>query len=383
MNEEPVADQSAEASPEEPRRIPVDARGIALMVVAVAAAIALARYMQEVLIPFVLAGLVFYALDPMVDFLKQRIHVPRAIGAGVALVLLVGGVGATAYGVQDEALDVIEELPAAVRKIQATWGAQRTAEPTAIEKVQDAARELEEAAAAASGASAAPRGVERVQIEEPLFRASEYLRWGSMGMIALLGQVALILLLTYFMLLNDDLLKRKLVESIGPTLSRKKLTVDILNEIGAQVERFLLAQIFISIVVALATGLALQWMGLRHPWIWGIAAGVFNTIPYLGPLIVTAGLAVIGYVQFETLQGAAGVAGVAFAITTIEGYWLTPVLMGRVAQINRIAIFVGLLFWSWLWGIPGMLLAVPMMMVAKAVCDRIEDLQPFGNMLGE
>jgi len=377
------ANQPVDAAPAEPRRVAVDARGIALMVIAVAAAIALARYMQEVLIPFVLAGLVFYALDPVVDFLRRRAHLPRALGAAVALALLVAGVGATVYSVQDEALAVIEELPAAVRKVQATWAGQGTAEPTAIEKVQEAARELEEAAAAASGASAAPRGVDRVQIEEPLFRASEYLRWGSIGMITLLGQAALILLLTYFMLVNDDLLKRKLVESIGPRLSQKKITVDILNEIGAQVERFVLAQAVVSLVVALATGLALQWMGLQHPWIWGIAAGVFNTIPYLGPLIVTAGLAVVGYVQFETLEGAAGVAGAAFAITTIEGYWLTPMLMGRVAQINRIAIFAGLLFWSWLWGIPGMLLAVPMMMVAKAVCDRLEDLQPFGNMLGE
>jgi predicted PurR-regulated permease PerM len=379
VNDAPRADESAEATPES---ISIDARGIALVVTAVAAAIFLARYMQEVLIPFVLAGLVFYALDPMVDFLKRRIRVPRAIGAGVALAVLVGGVGATAYGVQDQALEVIEELPEAVKKLQATWAARRTAEPTAIEKVQEAARELEEAAVAASSGSAVPRGVDRVQVEEPLFRASEYLRWGSIGMLTLVGQISLILLLTYFMLVNDDLLKRKLVESIG-TLGRKKVTVGILNEIGAQVERFLLVQIFVSVVVALVTALTLQWLGLRHPWIWGIVAGVFNTIPYLGPLIVTAGLGVIGYVQFETLQGAAAVAGAAFAITTIEGYWLTPVLMGRVAQINRIAIFVGLLFWSWLWGIPGMLLAVPMMMVAKAVCDRVEDLQPLGNMLGE
>jgi predicted PurR-regulated permease PerM len=103
----------------------------------------------------------------------------------------------------------------------------------------------------------------------------------------------------------------------------------------------------------------------------------------MGPLIVTVGLGVVGFVQFGTAAEAASVAAVAFVITTIEGYWLTPALMGKVAQINRVAIFAGLLFWSWLWGVPGMLLAVPMMMVAKAVCDRVEDLQPIGTMLGE
>ena len=347
-----------------------------------AAAILLARYMQEVLIPFVLAGLVFYALDPMVDFL-QRLRVPRVIGAGFALVLVIAATGATAYSLRDETLEVIEELPGVAQKIRATWAADNAAAPTAIEKVQDAAREIEETAAAASSTSATPRGVGRVQIEEPLFRASAYLRWGSIGMITLLGQAALILLLTYFLLVNDELLKRKFVESIGPTLTHKKVTVQILNEIGAQIERFLLVQIFTSVVVAVATGLTLSWIGLRHAWIWGLAAGVLNTIPYLGPLIVTAALGIIAFVQFGTVSAAVGVAGLAFVITTVEGYWLTPVLMGRVAQINRVAIFAGLLFWSWLWGVPGMLLAVPMMMVAKTVCDRVEDLQPIGTMLGD
>jgi predicted PurR-regulated permease PerM len=380
---ERVSSRSAEPLPSESERTVVDAKGIALTVIAVAAAIALARYMQEVLIPFVLAGLVFYALDPLVSLL-QRLRVPRLIGAGVALVFVVAVTGATAYSLRDEALEVVEELPSAARKLQEMWArGDQTEEPSAIEKVQDAAAELEKAAAAASGITQTPRGVDRVVIEEPLFRASAYLRWGSMGMLTMLGQGALILLLTYFLLVNDELLKRKLIESIGPTLSRKKLTVGILNDISAQVERFLLVQIFVSVVVAVATAMTLSWMGLDHPWIWGLAAGLFNTIPYLGPLIVTAGLGVVGFVQFENVSEAAYVAGAAFVITTIEGYWLTPALMGKVSQINRVAIFAGLLFWSWLWGVPGMLLAVPMMMVAKAVFDRVEELQPFGTMLGD
>ena len=380
---ERVQSRSAEPLPSESERTVVDAKGIALTVIAVAAAIALARYMQEVLIPFVLAGLVFYALDPLVSLL-QRLRVPRLIGAGVALALVIAVTGATAYSLRDEALEVVEELPSAARKLQEMWATDdRTEEPSAIEKVQDAAAELEKTAAAASGVTQTPRGVDRVVIEEPLFRASAYLRWGSLGMLTMLGQGALILLLTYFLLVNDELLKRKLIESIGPTLSRKKLTVGILNDISAQVERFLLVQIFVSVVVAVATAMTLSWMGLDHPWIWGLAAGLFNTIPYLGPLIVTAGLGVVGFVQFESVSEAAYVAGAAFVITTIEGYWLTPALMGKVSQINRVAIFAGLLFWSWLWGVPGMLLAVPMMMVAKAVFDRVEELQPFGTMLGD
>jgi len=313
----PESKPQAATEPLEQDKPVIDARGMALTVLAVAAAIMLARYMRDVLIPFVLAGLVFYALDPLVDWL-QRFRVPRAIGAGLALLLVIGAAGGTAYSFEDEALEVIEELPAAARKMRAEWAANgKSAGPSALEKVQDAARELEKTAAAAASGAPTPPGVDRVQVEEPLFRASEYLRWGSIGMITLLGQTALVLLLTYFLLVNDELLKRKLVENIGPTLTRKKITVQILNDIGSQIERFLLVQIFASAIVAVATGFALSWFGLRHAWIWGVAAGIFNVIPYFGPLVVSAGLGIVGYVQFGTAAEALGIAGL-FAVNEIR-----------------------------------------------------------------
>jgi predicted PurR-regulated permease PerM len=182
--------------------------------------------------------------------------------------------------------------------------------------------------------------------------------WSSMGALGALAQATLVLFLAFFLLVYDDLFKRKLVESIGPTLGRKRITVQILNDIASQIESFIVVQVFTSVVVGVATGVALWAIGLNTPWVFGVAAGVLNVIPYFGP-------------------------GIAMLITTIEGFWLTPALMQRVAQMNRIAIFAGILFWSWLWGVPGMLLAIPMMVVVKVVCDRIEGLQPIGNMLGE
>src|SRR5688572_1201606 len=308
------------ADPADTGRTPIEARGIALAVLAVGGAIVLARYMQDVLIPFVLAGLVFYALDPLVDRL-QRQRVPRPIGAAVAVFLVIGVTSATAYGLRDEALAVVEELPAAARNIRAVWAARSDAAPSALEKVQDAARELEETAAAASSpTSQTPPGVERVQIEEPMFRASDYVRWSSVGAVTLLAQAILVLFLTYFLLVYDDLFKRKLVENIGATITEKKITVQILNDIAGQIERFLLVQIFTSAVVALVTGVALWWVGLSHPWVWGLAAGVLNIVPYFGPLLVASGLGVVGFLQFETVPAALGIAGIAFVITTIEGY---------------------------------------------------------------
>jgi predicted PurR-regulated permease PerM len=200
---------------------------------------------------------------------------------------------------------------------------------------------------------------------------------------ALASVAVMIFFLTLFLLIADDLFKRKLVKNIGSGLADKRITVQVLDAIGAQMERFLLVQIFTSVIVAVVTGVALWWLGLNQPAVWGLLAGLFNSIPYFGPVIVSAGLAVVGYVQFAAIGPTASVALTALAITTLEGWVLTPVLLGRVAEMNRIAIFAGLLFWTWLWGVWGMLLAVPIMMAVKVVCDHIEPLQQIGDFLGE
>jgi predicted PurR-regulated permease PerM len=140
---------------------------------------------------------------------------------------------------------------------------------------------------------------------------------------------------------------------------------------------------FTSLVVGVVTATSLWALGLEQPSVWGLAAGVLNSIPYFGPIIVTAGLAVIGFLQFGTIEMALAVAGVALVITSLEGWFLTPILLGRVGRLNHIAIFASLLFWTWMWGVWGMLLAVPMLMATKAVFDHVEELQPLADFLGE
>ncbi len=193
----------------------------------------------------------------------------------------------------------------------------------------------------------------------------------------------MILFLTYFILLSDKLFRRKFVELAGPTLSKKKVTVEIIDEISSQIGRFLLVQIFTSIIVGVATWAVLAYIGLDQAALWGLLAGVFNSIPYYGPLIVSGGLSLVAFLQFGTISMMLLVAGVSLVITSLEGWLLTPLLMGKVASMNRVAVFVGLLFWSWAWGVWGMLLAVPMMMSIKVVCDHVEDLKPIGRFLGE
>ena len=366
---------SSEESASEAQRPPVDVRNLALTVIAGAAAIVLMRYMQEVLIPLALATLMFYALDPLVAWL-QRWHVPRAAGAALALVLTAGSVAGMVYALQSEAAAVADQLPEGARKLRETLRPSKT-EPGTIAKVDEAAKELQKPTAPPE------RDVVRVQVEDRPFKVGDYFLSGSMSALSLINQTIMLLFLTYFMLLTGDLFKRKLVEIVGPTLTKKKITVQILDDIAAQIQRFIAIQLLTSALVAVATGVGLWLLGLEGAAFWGLMAGVFNSIPYYGPLLVTGALATVGFLQFGTFTMMAAVAGVALLITSLEGFLLTPTLMGKAARMNRVAVFAGLLFWTWMWGVAGLLLAVPMMMVIKVVCDRIDDLQPVGRFLGD
>ena len=360
-------------------RMPVDIRNVALSVIAVILSVLFLQYAQAVLIPVVIGMLTFYALDPIVDRL-QKAGVPRVVGAWVVLAALIGASGYGLWTLRDDAIAVVDELPRAAAEVRQSLRQQR--EPSAIDKLQEAAKEIDKTAAAAAGpATPDPGGVQRVQIVQP-FRATDYLTYGSMGALALGSQAVMILFLSYFLLVSDDLFKRKLVK-IVPTLSKKKITVEIVEEIGTQIERFLMVQVFTSLLVAVATSLALWWLGLEQAVIWGILAGILNSVPYFGPLVVTGGLMVVAYLQFRTFDMTFYVAGIALVITTLEGWLLTPTLMGKAASINPVAIFIGIIFWSWVWGVWGLILAVPMLMMIKSVCDRIEELQPIGELLGE
>jgi predicted PurR-regulated permease PerM len=222
-----------------------------------------------------------------------------------------------------------------------------------------------------------------VEVVSPPFKASDYLWGGGMGIVGFLGQLVMIFFLAYFLLSSGDLYKRKLVRIAGPTLSRRRVTVKILDDISEQVARFLVTQIATSAVVGALTAIALWWLGLDSWLFWGIIAGILNSIPYFGPVIVTAALAVVAFLQFGTISRTLAVTGTAFAITSLEGFLITPALMGKAARMNPAAVFVGLLFWGWIWGMWGVVLAVPMMMLIKSVCDHVEDFSAVGELLGD
>lgn len=361
---------------------PPSVRSVALVVLLVLAVLAMLRWASGFFIPLML-GLVFsYALSPLVDWL-HRYRVPRTISAAVLILGILGGMGAAVYSLADDANDLIQSLPDAARKVRDTVGKRPKKQDTTLETVQKAATELQKAAEEAGGGSTpTTRGVARVIVEKPRFDLRDYLVPGTLGIASMLGQTVLVTFLTYFMLISGDTFRRKLVKIAGPGLAEKKLTVQALDEINGQMQRYLLVQLVASIGVGLATGLCFAIIGLEHAAVWGVAAGVLNLVPYVGSFVVTAGAGVVAFVQFGDVNMALIVAGSSLLINTVEGYLLVPWATSKASSMNPVAVFIGVLAWGWMWGVWGLLLGIPILMAVKAVCDRVDHLKPVGELLG-
>ena len=359
----------------------ISVRSVALTVIAVAATMYILQWAREVFIPIVLSILISYALDPVVGWL-MRLRMPRAAAAAVVVALITALLGYGTYSLSDDASAMVAQLPDAAQKLREAMRSDG-GDPGAIAQVQKAAEELQKTADEAAGSNPAPQNVTRVQIEDPAIDVREYLSWGSANVLAFAGQAVLVFFFVFFLLASGDLFKRKLVKLAGPSLEKKRITVQILDDINRQIARFLLVRVLTSVLVGIATYIAFKLVGLEQAALWAVAAGVFNSIPYFGPVIVASGTAVIAFLQFGTIGMAVYVAGISLAITSVEGWLLTPWLTSRTARTNEVAIFIGLIFWSFVWGIWGTLLAVPMLVTAKAYCDRIEDLKPIGELLGD
>ena len=364
----------------------VSVRSVALTVLAFAATMYLLHWAQEAFVPIVLSILISYALEPIVALLT-RVHLPRIIAAGLVVLMTAGALGYGVYSLSDDATAIVAQLPDAAQRLRRSM--QRDRSPGPIEQVKKAAAELQKTADQALGTppptkeGSKERDVTRVQIEEPAINVRQYISWGSTSLVAFAGQATLVFFFVFFLLGSGDLFKRKLVKLAGPSLEKKKITVQILDEINRQIARFLLVRIATSIVVGVATWIAFSLVGLKQAALWGTAAGIFNSVPYFGPVIVAICTAVVAFLQFGTVTMAAYVSTISLVITSIEGWLLTPWLTSRTARTNEVAIFIGLIFWSFVWGIWGTLLAVPMLVAVKAYCDHIEDLKPVGELLGE
>jgi predicted PurR-regulated permease PerM len=198
-----------------------------------------------------------------------------------------------------------------------------------------------------------------------------------------MGQAIMIIFLVFFLLLGGDTFKRKLVRLTGPSLSKRKITVHILDDINGSIQKYMLMLLTTNLLVGLLCWIAFHWIGLENAGAWAAAAGLLHIVPYLGPAVTAAATGMAAYMQFDSFAAALLVAGASLAIATVVGTFVTTWMIGRIAHMNAAAVFISLLFWGWLWGIWGMLLSIPIIVIVKVVSQHVEQLHPMAELLGE
>ena len=251
--------------------LPVNVRNASMVLIAVLVTVFILSWAKAVFIPVLLGVMASYALTPIVDRLQQW-RIPRVLAAAVLLSAIVGSLGWTAYRLGDDAIAVLESLPEVAHKFREVIRAREgsgTGSVSTMGKVQEAATEFEKAAdGATTKNAAAARGVTKVQIEKPKFNVQDYVVSGTLEVVAFIGQATVVFFLTFFLLASGNTFRRKLVSVAGSSFSEKKLTVQALDEIAAQIQRYLLVQVFTSLLVAVATWCVFLLMGVEHAAAW-------------------------------------------------------------------------------------------------------------------
>ena len=358
--------------------MPTRVRSGTLVALLVLVTLVLLHLAAGVVVPFILAVLLAFALDPVVRGL-QRIVRSRQLAAGLTVAALVAALAGSAYALSDEAARAAARLPEATSRLRDQLREWRSGPSKPLDAIGKAADNIEAAATEATGGKQLPAATR----SWTTIGLRDWLVVGSMGIVAFSGQLLLLIFLVYFLLASGDLFKRKIVKIAGPALSSRRITVEALEEIQRSLERFVLVILATNAVVGVASFIAFRAIGLANAGVWALLGAVLNTIPYVGPAVTTGILFLVALLQFDRFDMAVLAAGSFVAITSIEGTLLKPWWMGRIGRLNNPAVFTALLFWGWLWGAWGMLLAYPIMMVIKTVSDRIEGLQPLGELLGE
>ena len=361
----------------------MDARGLALAVLAVLAVVAALEWAQTFFISLLLGILIAYTLNPPVVWL-ERIRIPRGVATIVVMLGVMGALAFGAWSLRGQMQTIVEQLPAAASKFATGLARLRTSQVGAMQKMQSAATEVAKATAeAAGGPAVAKPPATRVVIEQPAFKLGDFLWTGSKGAVGALGQAIMVLFLTFFLLVGGDTFKRKLVRLTGPSLSNKKITVQILDDINDSIQKYMFMMLATNVLVGLLVWFAFAWIGLENAGAWAVAAGFLHVIPYLGPGVTAAATGMAAFMQFDSFPMALLVAGVSMAIAPVVGTFVTTWMTGRIAKMNAAAVFISLLFWGWLWGIWGMLLSIPIIVIIKVVSQHVEQLQPVAELLGE
>jgi predicted PurR-regulated permease PerM len=193
----------------------------------------------------------------------------------------------------------------------------------------------------------------------------------------------MVIFLVFFLLLSGDQFKRKLVKITGPSLSSQKITVHILDAINKSIQRYMFMLLVTNMLLALLLWIVFRWIGLENAGAWAVVAGCLHIIPYFGPLIIAVTTGLTAFMQFGSLPKMFLVSGSSLGLAMLVGTFITAWMTGRIAKMNATAVFVGLLFWGWLWGIWGLLLGIPIIVMVRVVSEHVEGMQTVAELLSE
>jgi predicted PurR-regulated permease PerM len=360
------APAESEAPKPVPLPVPLDIRSVSLTGLFLLAVLYTLYFARAFLVPIVFAVLLSHLLSPLVRTLR-RAGIPDAVGAALVLAVFLGTVGFTIYRLSGPATQWLASAPESVPRIRAKL-------TTILRPFQRVSRTAEQVAEATE----LDDGRKALQVELKDRSMTEAIFGGTQELAATTLMVALLLLL---LLGSGDLFLGKVMKVL-PRLSDKKKAVQIARETQAQISSYLVTTTLVNAGFGVVVAVAMKLLGMPNPVLWGVLAGVTNFVPFLGALVCTAILAAVALLHFESVGQALLVPAVFQVLNIFEGNYFTPKLVGQRLSLNPVVVFTAVLFWGWIWGIAGALLAIPITATVKIACDHIEGLSPCGEFLG-
>lgn len=325
-------------------------------------------FARSVILPVVLAMLFALILSPAVRLLR-RIAIPEALGAAIVVVATLALLGLGGYRLVGPANEWVAKIPEIVSEVERKLAKFRRS----VAEVSKAAERVEQLTNVSPKAAAAPPP------PPPAAAPNIVKRVLSLTQSFLVSAASTIVLL-YFLLASGDMFLRKLVRVLD-TFEDKKRAVGVARAIQSDMARYLFTITCINGALGVVVGFALYLLGMPNPVLWGVMVALFNFVPYIGAATNLLVLTVVAFLTFDDLAQVLTVSGVYLVIEIVEGQILTPILTGRSLTLNPVVIFLAMLLWTWLWGVVGALIAVPLLMTLKIVCDHVESLQPLGEFL--
>ena len=369
-------------------------RDVALVILTVLAMLYTLYFAADFILPLVLALVLSLLLSPAARFLCDRLHLPRMLAAILLILALFSAIGGIGFAIRGPVQGWIEKVPQSLPTLQKKLSFLRRP----IDMFEGGMQQMESLmrdshAQGVAGGSTSPNdgsapaaaiGSSSAKPAPPTETVSQGTTVGMSvlaGTRSFLGETLTLLIVLFFLLADGDALLRRFVE-ILPGFTEKKRAVQIATEVERNISSYLLTITLMNLLVGLANGVSAWAFGLPNPLLWGTAAFLLNYVPILGPLTGMVIFFFVGLFTFSSAWWAMAPAGVYLFIHVCEGETITPLLLARRFTLNPLLVIISLMFWDWLWGVPGALLAVPLLAVFKILCDNIEVLTPVGHLMG-